>query len=437
MRPSITYTRGSDTQGPPQGGGSFGSGGPMPPSGYEPDKIIRAPEPPRSPDVDYEVDPEAEPENAYQVGQQARDFYEAHNDDGDGYQSQLQRPANFEGAYESQNAANFSDPEYLKSKQPLQRDTMSEARRIAARGRSNIRKLSKAADQGVAKFRNTFDDDSPENRERIKKLAEEKAKNIAKDQIGKRVGNQALREGLQTGLDKGAKKVAKEGLEKAGKAVAKKATEEAVKEGGKLAAKAAVRGGIEAGKEAIAAAGAASGAATFGLGLILSFLLNIAISLGLNDAIDAGFEFEKYLKSQDKEDFKKARFLAARGAAKVGMFILLLLWLCAMVSVGGIIITLPLTLYINAYMILGFIFKKNGMLQGLVWWEVAIVVLFDIFSFIIFAAFIGGIAWWICNQSPVAPGGAIAHVAASVYDWWTGSNYASTINEMCTSIMKF
>ncbi len=430
----VTPNRGSDAQGSPPPGDSFASGGSQ--SGQarpgNVDGLSAQTRNSSAPNISYtdasKSIPNEDPSAGYEPGAQAKAFHDAHTtvDEETPYQSSLGRAANFEDPYESQNAANFDDPEYLKGKQAPKRDIKTQLNQAAARGKAELAKRpTQYVGDKLLGDKHAFRGDTPENRERVKELAEKKIKDKASHEIGKRMGDQVAKKAFQEGLSKGSKAVAKEGIEKAGKLAAQAATKATTKAVAGAGAKAAV--GV--GQTAISGVGAASGAASFGLGLVLSFLLNIAISLFISDAIDAGFE----LKSGN---FQKARFLAIRAAMKVGMFILLLVTLVSLISVGAWIIAFPLLIFINIYMVLGLLLKNFAFFQGLVLWEVAIVIMIDFLAFIILATFVAALGWWICDQSGLG-GGTVSNVATSVYDWWNGSNYASTINEMCTSIKSF
>ncbi len=270
--------------------------------------------------------------------------------------------------------------------------------------------------------------DTPENRAKVKEEARKKARKFAKDKIAKKIADRGVAAGFKKGLSREAGAVAKEGAKRAGK--------QAVKSAGKALGKGAAQGAAKVattvGTEAVTGVAAASGFATFGLGFILSFLLNIAITLGINDAVDAGFELAG-------GNIKQATFLAIRAAAKVGVFIYLVITLCFMISVGGIFIGIPLLILLNIYMIAGMIFKKLPNLQGVVWWEMAIIIIMDIIAFLIVAAFIGALGWYLCTSSGLGSGGvtgAVAGAVASAYDWWNSSSAGSVAAEFCKFVQQ-
>ncbi len=411
MLEDITPTQGSDPQGPPPGGGPLNNSsssnrnldgaGP----GYQTTGNEQAPNISYA-DASKQTQQPAEPQDYAPIGS---------------------IPANFEDPYESQNAANFNDPEYLNERPAPRRDIMAEARRAASRGKAGlVNRPTAYIGENLVGDKHAFKDDSPENRERVKELAERKIKKEAAEHIGKRIGDEAARKVFQEGLTKGSGAVAKAGAKKATQAAGKAAAEAATQAATKAAAQVGTQAAVKGAQGAITAAGVGTGAASFGLGFLLSLLLNIAISLGLSDAIDSAFELKN-------GDFKKARFLASRAAAKVGMFVLLLVLLVTIFSVAGLIIALPLLVFVNVYMFIGLFLKNTGAFQGLVWWEMAFVVMLDFMALIILAAFIAGLGWWICDQTGLGTG-VLATAATSIYDWWTGSQYTSTINEMCTAI---
>ncbi|HEX3099595.1 MAG TPA: hypothetical protein VHQ41_01335 [Patescibacteria group bacterium] len=264
-------------------------------------------------------------------------------------------------------------------------------------------------------------DDSPKGRERLREFQKQKARDFASKKIGQKIGDEGMRAGFEKGLSKSASSLAKDKItRKATKEVGEKAVKEVAKKAGQQAGKAAATAAVDT-------LGAATGVETFGLGFVLAFLLNIAISLGLNDAFDA---YDAYKDGDEKQ----ARFLAVRAAAKVGMFIYLLITFGFMISIGGIFFAVPLIILLNIYMLAGMFFKSIGVLQGLVWWEIGIVLLIDLFGFLILAAFIGALGYWLCNSSGLGSGGvtgAIAGAVASLYDWWNQSSAGSVAADFC------
>ncbi len=299
------------------------------------------------------------------------------------------------------------------------------------------RKAKELAGEKFLGDKKALSDDSPEGRERLKAIARKKAREAAKKQIGKRIGNEGIKKGFEKGLSNEASKLAKEGAKKA----AKKVTEAA----GKQLAKAGVQAGTKLGAKAVTTGavdvvGAATGVETFGLGFVLAFLLNIAISLGMDDAMDALTEQMKSAAAIRHGQFAESRahekqsvFYAVRGATKVGMFILMLIGIGMTFSVIGVFVAIPFLIFINIYMLLGFGFRWMPLFQGLVWWEILIILIVDIFAIVIALTFLAAMGWWICDQSGLG-GGAVVDVATKVVDWWSGSTYASSVNEMCTSI---
>lgn len=240
-----------------------------------------------------------------------------------------------------------------------------------------------------------FDDDSRKGREKTKEYAKEKARDYAKEQIGKKITNEGVKKGFEKGLEKGVSSLAKEGAKKAA---------------GQAAAK-----GLQT---AVTAGGAATGFETLGLGFLISFLLNIAISLGVSDAVDAGFALKD-------GDVKQAMFLVVRAASKVGMFVYLVITLVFVFSIGGMIIGLPLLLLLNIYMLAGFAFPKIPHFQGLVWWEKFIVVFLDVMGLLILLAFLGALGWYLCGE------GTISGTFMGAYDWWNKSSTGGVAADFC------
>ncbi len=263
-------------------------------------------------------------------------------------------------------------------------------------------------------------------REKAKEIARQKARDFAKNKLANKIGNEGIKKGLEKGLSKGASKLAKDGAKKLGKEAGKKVAEEGVKMAAKGTAQAATKGL----QSIISGAAVASGPETFGLGFILGMLLNIAISLGINDAVDSAFEIAA-------GNFKQAKFLAVRAATKVGMFVVLL---CTLVTIFtppfGWIIGPILLILLNIYMIMGFIFKNVASLQGLVWWEIGLIVIVDFMFIIFFLTFTAAVLYWVCDQSGLG-GGIAANAVAKVVDWWSGTTYTTVVNDMCTSIRPY
>lgn len=276
-------------------------------------------------------------------------------------------------------------------------------------------------------------DDTSQARQEVKDFAKQKARDLAKDKIGKRLAETGIKRGLEKGLEKGAGAAIKQGGKQAAKSAGKAIGKGAIKGGAKVAAKGVAKIGTGAAVEGgVAAVGVAAGAVSFGLGFVLSILLDIAISLGINDAVDAVFELKE-------GNVKQATFLAIRGATKVGIFIWFLIAIVFMLSIAGVFISIPILIGLNIYMILGAIpaFKGIPQLQGMVWWERVILIAIDIIAFLILAAFIGGIVYYLCSTSGLGSGGAtgtLMGAVASGYDWWTGSTAGSFANDICTQV---
>ncbi len=328
------------------------------------------------------------------------------------------RPSNFDDSgYNSPNSENYSDPEFQTQYQADRRGNLiAQAKKAMKQAQAKaFRTVPKKIGEAMGD-KHMFKDGSDAGREKAKAEARKKARKFARDKIAKKIGDKGLATGFKKGLSKETGALAKGAAKKvAGKAAAK------------VAAKGTAQVATKGAQTAISAAGAATGAETFGLGFLLAFLLNIAISLGVNDAVEAAFELKD-------GNIKQAYFLAVRAAMKVGMFIYLLLCLVSMFSIAGIFIAVPLLVFLNIYMIAGFAFKKIPQLQGLVWWEIAIIILADLFAFLILVTFIGALGWWLCNESGLGAGGVkgtVAGMIVSVYDWWNETNSGSVAADFC------
>lgn len=276
---------------------------------------------------------------------------------------------------------------------------------------------------------NALQNNTAKDRQEVKDFAKQKTRDFAKDQIGKRLAESGVKRGLEKGLEKGAGKAIKAGGKKAAKGLAKGTAKGAARAGAQVSAKVGTAAAVEGG---VAAAGVVTGAASFGLGLVISLLIDIAISLGINDAVDAMFELKD-------GNVKQATFLAIRAGTKIGVFIWFLIAVIFMFSIAGIFISIPILVGLNIYMILGSIpaFKSVPQLQGMVLWEKIILIAIDIIAFLILAAFIGGIVYYLCQTSGLGGtgvSGAITGAVASAYDWWYGGSGASFANDICTQV---
>jgi hypothetical protein len=93
-----------------------------------------------------------------------------------------------------------------------------------------------------------------------------------------------------------------------------------------------------------------------------------------------------------------------------------------LVTVIGAAFAIPTLIALNLYMLLGMVFKNMAIFQGLVWWEVAGVILLDIVAIILLLSIVSALLWWNCGGDPV--GGAIS---GTVIDWLSGTNLCASI----------
>ncbi len=320
--------------------------------------------------------------------------------------------------YQSTNEYGQQDPDYQAYRQSEQqqerkRSLLEEAKRQARRGRATVqntvpKKLGEALGD-----KHMFRDDTDEARERAKEIARKKARKAASDFIGDKVADKGLKTGMRKALSKEAGATAKAGAKKAAQSVAKGAA----KTGAETAAKEGVKAGAKLAADNIGTAvGAATGVETFGFGFLLGLLINIAVSLGVNDVVDAAFELSS-------GNFKRARFLYIRGGTRVGIFVIFLLVIIGMLTIGGMIAAIPALFALNIYMILGKIYPNFAPLQGIVWWEAAIIIIIDIFAILIAFAFIMSLGWYLCN--------GVGTTAVAVYNWWSPSAAGSVAAQFC------
>lgn len=272
--------------------------------------------------------------------------------------------------------------------------------------------------------------DTEENRERLKEEAKERAKKFSK-KTGQKL-EQKLAGRVGPGAGKAATEVGK------GARVAQEAkTAATVAKGAKTAATGAKAAavGVKGVQGAIAVAGVASGPETLGLGTIAAFLLNIAISIGISDAIDCLFE----LKAGNK---KKALFHAVKAVALIIMFLYLLLVFLLLLTVVGMIIGVPMLILLNIYAIMGMFFPEQPQLQGLSRkWMLAILVLMDIYAIIMVITFVAAVLFGICTLPGIGSWlgwTGIVGDAINYADTNFGSGgYLGALNQICGSITKF
>lgn len=380
----------------------------------------------------------------YVPGQNAQGSYQNNPlTDEDSYQSNnpRQAPTNDDSGYNFANEKyGQKDPEFQSSYQQAQKGG------LAKQAGNAIGKAKSALDniKGVAA-------DTPENRERIKQEAKDRIKKYAKDKIKDKFG-QEVKDVSKDAI----KKAAKETAQKAVKKVGKKVGEELGKQGAKLA----VRGAAEVGGKVAAGAGSAAvsgtaatvvgGAAvasapeTLGIGLLIGLLLEIAMYLGLSDAVDCTFELGSAANALRKGDVKgaaehhkKARFHAEKASMLLLMGFLLIIAVGMTFSILGWIIGIPMLILMSFYMFAGVVFPTQGYLQGLSKKPMQIfLLLFDLLAIIIFLAFVASIFWYICETSGLGTG-FFSNLATKAIDWWSGNEFASTFNEVCTDISKF
>lgn len=275
--------------------------------------------------------------------------------------------------------------------------------------------------------------DTDENRERLKEEARERAKSYSKD-VGKKLDNRIASRGLQTSekvagdVGRGAR-AAQEA--RAAATAAKGAKTAAATAKGAKAAGTAVKGV----QGAIAVAGVASGPETLGLGTIAALLLNIAIGLGISDAIDCLFELKN-------GNLKQAMFHAIKAIYLIQGFLWLLVALILNISVVGMIVGAPLLLIMNIYMVLGMFFPDVPHLQGLSRkWMMAIILLLDIFVIVMIITVAAGVLYGICTQTVIGSligwtgiiGDAINYLDTN---YGTGGAVAG-LNQACAAVQSF
>lgn len=365
------------------------------------------------------------------------DSYSGDDSDDDGYESQnagLEPNDDEDSEYPTANEQGFQDEEFQQQRQDNRFADVASRARQAAQNKLKGKIGNKVA--GKLGLPENLDD-TPENRERLKKVAARRARRELSKRVGDKIGDEGFKKGFQKGLSKDPSKLAREGLQKARTAAKDARAAAQAAKGAKTAAtaaKAAKTGataakGIQAG---IVAAGAASGPETLGLGFVVSLLLSIAIGLGIGDAIDCLFEIKN-------GNLTKARFHAYKAAMLILMFMVFLVAVISCLSVIGLFTGIPLLILLNIYTLLGLAFPSVGLLQGFSRkWEIALLLLIDLFVIIIFLTFMVAIMWYVCDMAGwVGVGTGVGSVVAKVVDWWTGTDYATFINDTCKSITSF
>lgn len=352
-----------------------------------------------------------------------------------GYQPSGRQVSDLEDSeYPTANEQGFADPEFREQYRNKQQGNFrQQANRAFARAKAIASKqATKKVGQKFLDDKNAFRDDSSTNREAVKEEAKRRARKFAAKKL-ENVGGEAFKKGFQKGLSKGVKELGKEGVKTAGKAAAKTAAQATTKAGAKLAA----QGATKAIQTGIAALGTASGPETLGLGFIAAILLNIAISLGVGEAIDCLFELAQ-------GNITKARFHAIRAIALIYGFIWLLITGGFLVSLLGIIIGIPLLIAINIYILLGAAFPNVAALQGYArWWLKAAVVLMDLYVIALILLVGLALVFQACVTSgaSVAVAGVVSDipVIGSFVDSWTSGllSAAKEISQYCSAITSF
>lgn len=333
---------------------------------------------------------------------------------------------------------------------------------VRGKGNEAINKLGNWANDGVDLPGGKSEE---EQKEELKRVTTRKIQKAASDRIGK-LGDEAFQKQMSAGTERFAgkkfgstiKDLGSEARDKARLAMRSAKLEREALQGVKTAktaataakgaktaatiakdaktAATAVKGAATAVKGvqgAISLVGAASGPETLGLGTIVSVLLNIAISLGVNDAIDCLFEIKK-------GDLIRARFLAIRAAMKILMFLVLLAEIALVFSIGGLVIAVPLLAVINIYMGIGLMFPNLSVFQGFTKWEMAIIFMLDVYTSIIVVTILIAALYFVCETTGFGSSsfvGWATWVLSFLKDFpylgWLGQ-YADMLNQACTAI---
>ncbi|HMQ01579.1 MAG TPA: hypothetical protein PKD79_00700 [Candidatus Doudnabacteria bacterium] len=271
--------------------------------------------------------------------------------------------------------------------------------------------------------------DTEQNRNLLKEEAKKRARKYASDKIGSKIGDESFRRGFEKGLSKGAGDIAKDAgksaVGKAGSAAKGAKTTATAAKGAKTTAT-----GVKGVQAAVTVAGVVSGPETLGLGFIAALLLNIAISLGIGEAIDCLVELKH-------GNIAKAHFHALKAIMLIVGFIFLLITAILCLTFVGAIIGIPLLILLNIYAILGAFFPNLAQLQGLSRkWMLAILVLLNLWAIGLIMLIFTAIIFGICTQTTIGSmlgyggivGDAINYIDSSRFG--TGG-YISTLNQIC------
>lgn len=328
------------------------------------------------------------------------------------------RPSDFEDSqYDSPNRENYSEEEFQEYLKKQRRGSLiDQAKKGLKQAKAKATRTAPKKAWQAFNDEDLYGDGSTMARDKAKEKVADKTRDYATDKI-ENLADEGIKKGFKKGIKSGTKKGAKVAAD-----AATEGAEVAAEGAAVVGAEVAAEGAVVAAEGAVDVLGAATGFETFGLGFLLALLLNIAISLGVSDAVDAGFKLAE-------GDVKQAYFLAVRAAMKIGVFIYLLITLGFSVSIGGIFIAIPLLVILNIYMVLGLAFRKIPQFQGLVWWEIGILLIVDLFVFIISLAFLGALGWYLCNQ--VGGGSTVAGAIAAVYDWWNKTTLGTAAADFC------
>jgi hypothetical protein len=215
-----------------------------------------------------------------------------------------------------------------------------------------------------------------------------------------------------------AKKALKNVVEKGAQKVTKQATKEVVETGAKVAVKGTVR-----------VAEAAVDIGTAGLGIIINVFVEIALRLGFDDAFDGVAAL-----AQVPPDITKARKLLVQAGMKVIIGLSVILIAISCFTIVGIIPALPALIFLHIYWFLGFVFPGSGWFNGFLKWELLVLIIVDVFVFIVFALVAAALLYYACNLSGLNT--SLGQVAASAASAVGISDLAGQLGAVCASFPK-
>jgi hypothetical protein len=157
--------------------------------------------------------------------------------------------------------------------------------------------------------------------------------------------------------------------------------------------------------------------------------VEIALRLGFDDAFDGVAAL-----AQVPPDITKARKLLVQAGMKVIIGLSVILIAISCFTVVGIIPALPALIFLHIYWFLGFVFPGSGWFNGFLKWELLVLIIVDVFVFIVFALVAAALLYYACNLSGLNT--SLGQVAASAASAVGISDLAGQLGAVCASFPK-